>query len=86
MKAEILQQFMTRANRFLRLVELKAPSVILAHEIRSIKTTITELEEQMADPTGWTEVIEAAHEKYVAGQEQLEEWRKQDELDEAMKS
>tara|TARA_R100001244_G_scaffold131553_1_gene104933 strand:- start:1084 stop:1329 length:246 start_codon:yes stop_codon:yes gene_type:complete len=65
-----LMLYMERAERTLTLIELKAPAVMVANDIRLVRESASLLEEMTGD--GWQEVIDQAHDDLLAYKENLE--------------
>ena len=65
-----LMLYMERAERTLPLIELKAPAVMVANDIRLVRESASLLEEMAGDE--WQEVIDRAHDDLLAYKENLE--------------
>jgi|TARA_R110000824_G_scaffold400377_1_gene607795 hypothetical protein len=65
-----LMLYMERAERTLTLIELKAPAVMVANDIRLVRESASLLEEMAGDE--WQEVIDRAHDDLLAYKENLE--------------
>jgi len=66
-----LTLYMERAERSLRLIELKAPTAIVANDIRLVRESASLLEDMAGDE--WQEVINEAHDDLLAYKESLKE-------------
>jgi len=62
--------YMERAERSLRLIELKSPPVIVAHEMRLVREAASMLEEMAGEE--WVKAISHAHGDLLAHKESLQ--------------
>ena len=69
-KSHNLTLYMERAERSLRLIELKAPTAIVANDIRLVRESASLLEDMAGDE--WQEVVNKAHDDLLAYKESLQ--------------
>jgi len=69
-KIHNLTLYMERAERTLKLIELKAPTAIVANDIRLVRESASLLENMAGDE--WQEVINKAHDDLLAYKESLQ--------------
>ena len=69
-KIHNLTLYMERAERTLKLIELKAPTAIVANDIRLVRESASLLEDMAGDE--WQEVIDQAHDDLLAYKESLQ--------------
>ena len=69
-KIHNLTLYMERAERTLKLIELKAPTAIVANDIRLVRESASLLEDMAGDE--WQEVINQAHDDLLAYKESLQ--------------
>jgi len=70
-KSHNLTLYMERAERSLRLIKFKAPTAIVANDIRLVRESASLLEDMAG--TEWQEVINQAHDDLLAYKESLED-------------
>ena len=70
-KIHNLTLYMERAERTLKLIELKAPTAIVANDIRLVRESASLLAGMAGDE--WQEVINQAHDDLLAYKESLKE-------------
>jgi len=70
-KSHNLALYMERAERSLRLIKFKAPTAIVANDIRLVRESASLLEDMAGDE--WQEVINEAHDDLLAYKESLKE-------------
>jgi len=69
-KSHNLTLYMERAERSLRLIKFKAPTAIVANDIRLVRESATLLEDMAGDE--WQEAINQAHDDLLAYKESLQ--------------
>ena len=69
-KSHNLTLYMERAQRSLRLIKFKAPTAIVANDIRLVRESATLLEDMAGDE--WQEAINQAHDDLLAYKESLQ--------------
>ena len=69
-KSHNLTLYMERAERSLKLIKFKAPTAIVANDIRLVRESASLLEDMAGDE--WQEVINKAHDDLLAHKESLQ--------------